>query len=250
MAISLFSYNISGTPISDMSSYEDSLLSGSSPYIVNTATTVSGYTNITSIENWHLHGAEVLSDYQEKQKAIKLAGYNKGWSACTNVERDIIVDYYANPQVNPTGATQNTEVITHLMTTKGLSYSDSVDYVVDRWWDHWTAFLSDCDSRWRDAVKTTIKHLSFVDASDLFDEIEILVGYYLDAGRLGLDYGDSKEGIMDYVMSTNMYEGNGLEENAYTLKKGTYESFKHELERMLVSEYFWDEIKIHVNNLK
>jgi len=136
------------------------------------------------------------------------------------------------------------------MTTKGLSYVDSVDYIVDRWWDHWTSFLLDCDGRWRRAVKVTIKHLSFVDASDLFDEIEILVGYYLNAGRLGIDYGDTKDGIMDYIMSTNMYDGNGLEENNYTLKKGTWNSFKHELEYALVSEYFWDDIKLYIENLK
>ena len=209
-----------------------------------------GYSDITSVENWHLFGYDALDDYQDVQKAIRLAGYDKGWSACTNTEKDIIVEYYANPQINQTGSTQNVEVITHLMMTRGMSQDESIDYIVDMWWNHWTKFLADCDGRWRSAVKVAIKHLSFADAGDLFDEIEILVGYYLSSGRLGRDYGDSRDGIMDYIMSTNVYIGNGLEENSYALKKGTWDSFRSELEDALVSEYFWDDIKLYIENLK
>jgi len=213
------------------------------------STASSGYTDITSIEKWSTLGSYVGLDYQDTQKAVRLAMYDKRWSACTTEERNMAIDFYANPQINPTGSTQNTEVVTHLMTTKGFSLQQSTDYMVDKWWDHWSKFLENCPERWKRAVKVAVQYLSFVDASDLFDEIETLVGYYLNSGRLGLEYGDNRDGIMDYIMSINAYDGNGLEDNDYTLKKGTWEEFKSEIEKCLVSDHFWTDLQVHIDNL-
>jgi len=250
MTFNLFAYELSGSTLGvDLSSWDDSDLSGNSPFMVSSATTVSGYTEITSIENWLKFGRDVLHDYQDYQKAIKLAGYDKGWTAMTNTEKDIIIDHYAHPQINPTGSTQNTQQVIHLMTTKGFSQEQATDYIVDVWWDHWTASLSDCDGRWRRAVKTTIQYLSFADASDLFEEIEILVGYYLESGRLGIGFGDSKDGMMNYIMSNEGYTGNGLEYNNYTLKKGTWDELKTNLCKDLVSDYFWGDLNTHIQTM-
>ena len=62
-------------------------------------------------------------------------------------------------------------------------------------------------------------------------------------GRLGIGYGDSQYGIMNYIHSEVTSPADGLEETGYTLKVGDWTSFKAELEDWLVCTYFWDEIK-------
>lgn len=78
------------------------------------------------------------------------------------------------------------------------------------------------------------QYLSFADAEDLFDTCENLVYQYTELGRLGKDYNDNNDGIMDYLMSTHGFTGQGLEENNYTLLKGTWSEFKAELSKVLV----------------
>ena len=156
----LFAYNIDGVSVNNLTTYTTTALNGNEPFIISSEPEINGYTDITSIENWYKFGDSVLEDYQEKQKAIKLAGYDKGWENATNEERNILIDFYANPQFNTTNNEQNTQNITHLMTVKGLSYSEAVDYIVDSWWDYWTNFLVCCNPRWRKAVKVSVKYLN------------------------------------------------------------------------------------------
>ena len=71
----------------------------------------------------------------------------------------------------------------------------------------------------------------------------------MSTGVLGLGYGDHKEGLLNYIWSNNSYTAQGLEENGYTLKKGSWSEFKQEIEDNLISIYFWPEIKTHLQNM-
>lgn len=53
-------------------------------------------------------------------------------------------------------------------------------------------------------------------------------------GRQGINYGDKKEGIMDFIESTNSFMGRGLRESGYTLLQGTWDDFIIELKKVLV----------------
>ena len=131
------------------------------------------------------------------------------------------------------------------MTSSGMSQSNAIQYITNSWHKNWVLFLKDCPNRWQLLVKVTAEYLSLEDATDLSDTVETLKNQYLVDGRLGLDYGDSQNGIMDYIMSTNLYTGVGLEYNLYTLKKGTWQSFKDELEDVMVCTFFLDELKVN-----
>lgn len=248
MSVKLCAYQISGQTIGiDLVSWNTEDLSGNSPfYVAYDGIVPQGYIDITGIENWHKFADNVLSSYQDKQKAIKLAFYNKGWTNCTNLEKDIVLSYHANPDLGNNN--QNTQNIMYLL-SKGYSMNQASDYLVDCWYNHWEKFIIECPSRFRKATKVVLRYVSFYDASDLDITIESLKTRYMTTGILGLGYGDHKEGLLNYIWSNYSYLGQGLEENGYLLKQGTWTQFKQEIEDNLIDTYFWPEIKVHLQNM-
>lgn len=247
MRLYIQGYIINGNIIGiDIDKWNDDQLSGNAPIICSTHSNLNGYSNITSIETWHKYGDSLLSSYQDKQRAIKLAFYDKGWNNCTNNEKDLVMEYHANPDLGNNN--QNTQMIMYLL-GKGYSMDQATDYLVDCWHSHWEKFISECPAKFRKATKVVLRYLSFADASDLDITIESLKSRYMTTGVLGLGYGDHKEGLLNYIWSNNSYTAQGLEENGYTLKKGSWSEFKQEIEDNLISVYFWPEIKTHLQNM-
>jgi len=243
-SLKLYAYDIGGTPVSYLDSWREEDLNGKPPFIVSTGNTDFDYTDVTSdaISITDKYGGLFSEDYQHKQKIMRVFHYEKGWVNLTNEEKDIIIEYYANPQVSPTGDTQTMQVIQHLMLFKSMSEDEAVDKLVDTWHNYWEHVVDEAPNRWRKAVKVTVKYLSFIDASDLLNTIENLVSYYLDSGRLGLGYGDSKDGILNYITSTYGFNGTGLKYNVYTLKKGSWEDFESDVVNIFVDKQVWDRI--------
>lgn len=247
MRLYIHGYIINGNTIGiDIDKWEDDQLNGNVSIICSTYSNLNGYSNITSIETWHKYGDSLLSSYQDKQRAIKLAFYDKGWNNCTNIEKDLVMEYHANPDLGNNN--QNTQMIMYLL-GKGYSMDQATDYLVDCWHNHWEKFISECPAKFRKATKVVLRYLSFADASDLDITIDSLKSRYMTTGILGLGYGDHKEGLLNYIWSNNSYTAQGLEENGYTLKKGSWLEFKQEIEDNLISIYFWDEIKEHLQNM-
>ncbi len=241
MNYNLFGYNISGQTVGvDISSWNGSQLNGNDAFVISSGNTLSGYDNITSIYNMSVFGCNAIDTYQTLQKGIRLTGYETGWTAMTDTEKDIIIDWYAYPE-------GSTEIVTYLVTTKGMSVNEAEDYLIDKWHIYWNSFLEDCPERWSNAAKVTVGYLPFSAASQVLDTVNVLVDKYIIAGRLGIGYGDTSDGLMNFIMSSSGYVGNGLEEycisQGFTLKKGDYDSFRLDLQNTIIDPYFWPEIE-------
>ena len=241
MDYNLFAYNIGGQPVEVVvTEYDQYQLSGMKALIISSGTTVPGYTNVTSIENMSTFGGYAIDTYQTQQKGVRLCGYETGWSAMTDTEKDIIIDSYAYPE-------GTTEIITYLVTTKGMTQTEAENYLTDKWHIHWGNFLDDCPERWSESVKVTVGYLPFSASSQLMDTVNVLVDKYLVTGRLGIGYGDTSDGLMNFVMSSSSYVGNGLEEyciaHGFTLNKGDYDSFRLDIQNKIIDSYFWPQIQ-------
>ena len=248
MRLYLHAYQVNGQTLgTELDTWSGDQLNNNSSFITSTYSIVSGYSNITSIENWHRFGEEVISSYQDKQRAIKLSFYDKGWANCSNNEKDLVMHYHANPDLGNNN--QNTQMIMYMISQKGYNMDQATDAIIDNWHNHWEKFIQECPDRFRKATKVVLRYLSFTEASDLDLTIESLKGRYMTTGVLGLGYGDHKEGLLNYIWSNNSYVGQGLVEAGYTLKKGTWTQFKQEIEDNLISIYFWPDIKIHLQNM-
>lgn len=250
MAIKLAAYKIGNDIVGiDRVSWDDSELSENDPFILYEETSPGiipdGYSDITNIENWSKFGQNVLRDYHEVRQAIRLECYKEGWENLSNLEKDIVIDYWANPDQG--NGVANTEMVTHLfMTGKVSTQEEASDYLVDKWFNHWEKYVDPCQKRLREAVKSLLHYIYFDDANDIDDDIVELKHLYLNSARIGLNYGDGRDGIMDWVESTNAFYGQGLAENNYPLKKGTIDDLINELRDALVGNRFWDDIALYL----
>jgi len=244
MDYNLFGYDINGETVGvDLGSWESIDLNGNQPFILVSGQTFSGYTNITSIEYMSLFGNRAIDTYQTQQKGVRLCGYETGWSAMTDTEKDIIIDWYAYPE-------GSTEIVTYLIMTKGMTQNEAESYLIDKWHTYWNSFLEDCPERWSNAAKVTVGYLPFSGASMLMDTVNVLVDKYIVAGRLGIGYGDTSDGLMNFIMSSSGYVGSGMEEycisQGFVLKKGDYDTFRSDLQNTLIDPYFWPEIEQYI----
>ena len=244
MNYNLFGYNISGQTVGvDISSWNRNQLNGNDAFVIVSGQTLNGYDNISSIEHMSNLGSNAINTYQTQQKGVRLCGYETGWSAMTDTQKDIIIDWYAYPE-------GSTEIVTYLVVTKGMSQDEAESYLIDKWHTYWNSFLEDCPERWSNSAKVTVGYLPFSGASMLMDTVNVLVDKYIVAGRLGVGYGDTSDGLMNFIMSSDGYVGNGLEEycisQGFVLKKGDYNSFKLDLQNTLIDPYFWPEIEQYI----
>jgi hypothetical protein len=79
-----------------------------------------------------------------------------------------------------------------------------------------------------------IKYMDEADAMLFMDAIRDFVTDYAMLAHYGLEYGHSREGIMDYIEATNGYANAGL--SSYTFRGGdlNYENCKNELKQYLI----------------
>lgn len=225
----ILAYQISGQTVGiDLASWNVSDLNGNEPFkiILSGQTIPSGYADITSIQHWDDFGINIANDYLVVKFEIRDIVDIKKWSGLTNTEKDLAIKYYAY--------TDPTAMVIHLMMTKGWSLAQAQAYILQSWHIHHGHVVETCKQRWFYVKIIVAQYLSFADAEDLFDTCENLVYQYTELGRLGKDYNDNNDGIMDYLMSTHGFTGQGLEENNYTLLKGTWSEFKTELSKVLV----------------
>ena len=240
MNYNLFGYNISGQTVgTDLNHWHEEDLNGNDAFVLVSGQTLNSYTNITSIENMSNFGGNAIDTYQTQQKGVRLCGYETGWTAMTDTQKDTIIDWYAYPE-------GSTEIITYLVVTKGMPQYEAESYLIDKWHTYWNSFLEDCPERWSNAAKVTVGYLPFSGASMLMDTVNVLVDKYIVAGRLGIGYGDTSDGLMNFIMSSSGYVGSGMEEycisQGFVLKKGDYNSFRLDLQSTLIDPYFWPEI--------
>jgi len=159
MNYNLFGYDLSGQTVGvDVGRFYIKDLDGNEPFVLASGQTLTGYDNITSIENMYNFGSVPCGTYQTWQKGIRLSGYETGWSAMTDTEKDVIIDMYAYPE-------GSTEIVTYLVTTKGMAVNEAEEYLIGKWHTYWNRFLRDCPERWSNSVKVTIDYLPFSAAS-------------------------------------------------------------------------------------
>lgn len=237
----LLGYQISGQTVGiDINTWSDADLNGNKPFkfIYSGQTISSGYTDISSIINWNKYGCQVVNDYLVCKHEIKDLVVEKGWSNLTNTEKDLAIIYYSYPDT--------TTAVIYLM-GKGYSQAQAQGYVLLSWHRHHGNVMNSCKQRWFYAKFIVPQYLSFNDAEDLLNTVEPLVFAYNDMGRLGINYGDKRDGIMDYIESTNAFAGQGLRENGYILLQSTYDIFIGAMKDVFVEGIYSKYVDIDIN---
>lgn len=242
MSYKLLAYTIDDKTVgSELSSWHVSDLNGNEPFkiIISGATIPDGYRDISSIENWHLFGDNVVNDYLIIKNSIKELVAELGWVSLSNVERDVVIEYYAYESAS--------DAVMHIMVTKGYTLNQAQLYLVQQWHRHHGKVVYACKQRWYYAKLIIPIYLSFNDGEDLFSVVESLAFAYNDMGKLGMNYGDRTNGIMDFIESTNAYVDNGLCERGYAVLTGTCDDLVQDLKDVLINGMYskYDDIIIN-----
>jgi hypothetical protein len=241
MSKQLLAYQINGLSVGiDLVQWDSADLNGNAPFklVLSGATIPNGYVDISSIVNWNKFGCMVANDYLVCKNEIKELVFKKGWPSLTNSEKDLAIQYYSYPDM--------ISAVMYLM-GKGYSQAQAQGYVLQQWHRHHGNLINACKQRWYYVKFIVPQYLSFTDAEDLLNTVEPLVFAYNDMGRLGINYGDKKDGIMDYIESTGMFTNQGLKENNYILQQSTWDGFITAMKNVFVEGIYSKYTDIEIN---
>jgi hypothetical protein len=222
-------YTISGQTIGiDITSWNGADLNGNLPFrIINSGATIpSGYTDISSIVNWDEFGESIANDYMVVRFELRDLINAKGWTNLSNIEKDIAIKHYIS--VN------QLSVVVYLMTVKGMTQQQAQMFILISWHKYNAKLTDACQQRFYYMKIVVPQFLSLDDCEKLFDNCRNLLFDLTELGRFGIALGDKKEGILDYLMSTNGYAGAGMAESGLTLLQGTWDIFRAALYTILI----------------
>jgi hypothetical protein len=225
----LLAYQISGQTVGiDTHSWNTDDLNGNPAFkiIISGTTIPNGYVDISSITNWDTYGESIANDYMCVRFTIRSLCRSKGWSNMTNSEKDLAIKHYISD--DPTNA------VIYLMTTKGMTQQQAQSFVLMSWHKYHAKLINAAKQRMYYLKFVVPQYLSLDDCEKLFDDAQSLIYEFTELGRFGIEIGDKKSGLLDYIMSTNDFIGAGLEESGLTLLQGTWDSFRSALRGILV----------------
>ena len=243
----IFAYEISGKAIgTEKLMWNQSDLLGNAAFTASTATTISGYSDITSIENFNELGTNMLNGQHEVHNAIWLELLKVDWSGLTTSEKSIVIERYSFHD-SGTGTTNYDTMKSFLVSQSGMTSSAATEYLGTKQYQYFRTTLTGVQERFNNSVEILHEYLSSTDVEDFLTSVNSLAMNFLNYAFLGQDYLGASDGIMDFINSTNGYSGNGLEERGYSLLKGTYSDLKSKLQNSFVDSYFWNDISTHIS---
>jgi len=225
----LIAYQINGQTVGvDLTSWQVDDLNNNLPfsYIESGSTVPNNYVVINTIKNWDAYGYSFANDYSVVKFAIKDIVDILGWNSLSNEEKDLAIQYYSYPD--------NTTAAIYLITVKGMSQAEAQFFLTKAWHKHHLKNIVAYRERWNYAKFVVLQYLNRNDGEDLFNTVKPLIDLYIEVGVVGIQFNDNNDGIIDYIYSINGFDGQGLEENNYTLLQGTWQVFKDALNAVLV----------------
>jgi hypothetical protein len=201
--------------------------------VINSGDTIpSGYTNISSVQNWKDYGESLCADYLQYRERVKGELDVVSWSGLTNSEKDIVIDFYLK-ETNKSDEASNGEKVAYLMGVHGLDLIQSKGKLISVYGPHHIKEIDSCKNRANSELLYQIiaKYLTLTDAGDLIKITHKLFDLYKSQAIRGTLDGNAGEGLFNFLESTvsTSYETTGLEQQGYVLNTGTYSEFITEL---------------------
>lgn len=188
------------------------------PVYISVDTMPVDYTDISSIENWHLYGkkakqgeaSKIKCDHGYVVEQFMQIAKTTTWILLSNSDKDLVAYYYAIDPVLPTYG--DTEIITHYVITKGMTVQEASAYHIQLVSENLNRLVkmaklrADCH-RLKAAFIMYFKDITtvnnFVNATAAYTVS--YKGQYL----LGVGRGDTKTGYLDFVENTGFYSAGG-----------------------------------------
>lgn len=168
------------------------------------------YTDIHSIENIHNFGSLAGMDFQQRASAISIECSSVGFGTLTTAQKDIVGIY---------AATDDTTLVTHYATvyTAGDIVA-ALDMHSEKIGDFVVELNKVAEERINHPYTKVVimRYLKDRSQIDLFmAAIRNFVSDYKFKFHLGTGYGDSTDGLLDYIENTGGYSGDGVGLDSY-----------------------------------
>lgn len=185
----------------------------------------AGYTDLTSIETIANINQRIY-DYHFKRDKLKELTLELGFANLSASDKAIVARYCA---------TDAATLVGYFMSQYGLTAAEATSkYKVFRSTDISEAAKA-LSSRASNPVVMyiSVKYMSEADASAFTDAIRNFITDLKEVAHLGTNYGQARDGIMDYIEATGSYTDAGLK--SYSFENGyTYEQCRDEFKNYLV----------------
>lgn len=179
------------------------------PYIV-IDTVPSDYTDVSSVTNFHQHGENAGLDFQQRHLEINQIVQAQGFGTLSNTEKDIVGIYCA---------TDDNTLVTHYATTQTAG---NVEQALIIHSDKMGQYISELQivAAYRvdhpETVKSVMLYLKDRAQIDIFiAAIRNFVADYKSKFHVGTGYGDSTDGLLDYIENTGGYSAAGTGLDSY-----------------------------------
>ena len=161
---------------------------------------IDDITHIYLVEDY-LIDFGIFPDYILARDIIDEVRIEKGWTGCSNTEKDIIITHYAYKD-------GDIDKVIYLMMVKGMTQVEAQVYLVDCWHKHHKKFVESCVQRWYYSKRELILRVYKTDIENFCNRVETPLYELTANGIRGSNYGDNNDhGIMDFMESTGQYAG-------------------------------------------
>jgi hypothetical protein len=194
--IRLFAYLIGGQAVGrDIPSWGTADLGGNQPFIASEEESLAGYEDISSITAWATFGSSAGKDYKYLRARVYMATATKGWANTDLEEKKAACKYFAsgvgaefnNGEAIWTDEEQR-EFLEQFRTEMGASRA-ARDRVAGK-------YMMEMIFR---------GYATQQSMEDMIMEIKFLRGLFLSDGVEGTQWGDSYDGLFDYLSNTSSF---------------------------------------------
>jgi len=194
------------------------LRSGEKPLLDTNYTTSDivevGFTDISGIANWAAYGQRAGKDYEVQSREIASIVTTTTFALLSDIEKDIACTYAAVMDGN---SPDHMAMITYYASTPSYNMLGDVEaaskFHFQRFGEHLNNLRTAATVR-SDAPRISIAMmLYFKDINTIntfYDAIRTFRLDYVGKFHLGTEYGDTTDGIMDYLESAGTYTDGGL----------------------------------------
>ena len=215
---------------------EDNELIPAVQFLEATAPAPTGFTASDNLEDYYNYGMPSVTDFLQLRSYMVEVINTKTWDGLSTTEKYRAIHCYLR-ETSATREDAQTQKITFLM-AEGYTMEEAIDQLTDAFAKFQVANIESCNQRANSKAlyKIIATYLAIEDATDFYKKAANLFLDYKNEGIKGIAYGDEGEGLLDYIESTpgTSFESNGLAQEAYVLKTGTFTDLISALQEVLI----------------
>ena len=194
-----------------LTQWVNSINAGESKLVYADSSPGPSYTMVSDIVELNSIGPQIHTDYKQQRDNIKKQIDSLTWASMSTAQRDICVQYAY-------GGTA-TDRVTHIATSGA---ADPLAIELANQGTNHSLVVKACTERADPQHVTPIifYYLSQADGEQLLKNTLTYLDLYMREAILGTQYGNSENGLLDYIESTGVHTADGLAQQGYTILNG------------------------------